>query len=202
VLARLREAAYRRRHPDHPWLTRDAISTLDGLLEPSWRGLEFGSGRGTLWLARRVAALTSVEHDPGWHGRVRGLLDESGTANVDLRLVETSDDDPRRAASPYVQVAHEFADGSLDLVLVDGILREHCVLAALPKLRAGGVLVLDNANWYLPCGSHAPGSIGRDAAPASPLWSEVERRLGGWRRLWTANGVFDTALWIRPEDAA
>jgi predicted O-methyltransferase YrrM len=40
----------------------------------------------------------------------------------------------------------EYVDGSLDLVVVDGILRDECVQAAVPKLRPGGWLYLDNTD--------------------------------------------------------
>ena len=47
----------------------------------------------------------------------------------------------------YVAVFNEFEDGSLDFVVVDGHYRQACILAALPKLKVGGLLMLDNSNW-------------------------------------------------------
>jgi hypothetical protein len=46
-------------HPDVPWLTRQAVEILEDWLKPGYVGLEWGSGRSTLWFARRVSHLTS-----------------------------------------------------------------------------------------------------------------------------------------------
>jgi predicted O-methyltransferase YrrM len=47
----------------------------------------------------------------------------------------------------YVAVAHEVADQSLDLVLVDGAYRQPCISAVLMKIRPGGLLVVDDTDW-------------------------------------------------------
>ena len=54
---------YERRHPDLPWLTREAVDFLASWLQPSDHGLEWGSGRSTVWLAQRVSRLVSIEHN-------------------------------------------------------------------------------------------------------------------------------------------
>src|SRR5215467_1856777 len=41
--------------PDAPWLTRTAVRILESALMPQHRGLEYGSGRSTVWLARKTA---------------------------------------------------------------------------------------------------------------------------------------------------
>jgi putative heme iron utilization protein len=49
-------------HPNWPWLTKEAILLLERLLRPDDIGLEFGSGRSTIWFAERVEKLISIEH--------------------------------------------------------------------------------------------------------------------------------------------
>ena len=44
-----------------------------------------------------------------------------------------------------------FPEG-IDFALIDGIYRDHVTLFLLPKIRLGGVLVIDNVNRYLPRG--------------------------------------------------
>lgn len=46
----------------------------------------------------------------------------------------------------YVRAIDSCADGSLDLVIVDGRAREACLKHALPKVRSGGWLLLDNSH--------------------------------------------------------
>jgi predicted O-methyltransferase YrrM len=41
-------------------------------------------------------------------------------------------------------------DDHIDFVLVDGITRQTCVRSSMGKLKPGGLLILDNANLYVP----------------------------------------------------
>lgn len=63
ILARVRQMIDHKMRPHDPWLTREAIGLLERLLRPKDKALEFGSGRSTLWIARHVGAVTSVESD-------------------------------------------------------------------------------------------------------------------------------------------
>ncbi len=199
VAGRLAVMLYERRCPDHPWLTRAANTLLSSCLRESDVGLEFGSGRGTLWLARHLAHLTSVEHDPAWYGKVSAWLRGSGTRNVTYLLREREDQDGYDGReSRYADVFREFAPESLDFVLVDGIYRGPCAHRALERLAPGGILVLDNAQWYLPCGSRTPGARQPAQGPPSADWAAFLSGVRGWRRIWTSNGVMDTVLFFKP----
>lgn len=120
------------KRPESPWLAFNAIARLESLLRPEWSMVEFGSGASTHWFAQRVSAIRSIEHNPAWHERVRPTL--PGNVIYELR---TGDD--------YANL-DEVEDGSLDFVVVDGIKRDQCVRSAIPKLRAGGWLYLDNSD--------------------------------------------------------
>ncbi len=186
---------YQRRHPDEPWLTPEAVNILSTLLVESDRGLEWGSGRSTCWLARRLAHLTSVEHDREWHGRVTAMIGDKGLRNVAYRL-EQHPGGQDASAGPYIDVVDQFEPGSLDFALVDGESRVFCALRVLDKLAAGGVLVIDNANWYLDHPTHSPSSrVG--LGPLNKHWAELAMKLRGWRHIWTSSGVTDTAIWIK-----
>ena len=39
---------------------------------------------------------------------------------------------------------------------------------------------------------------GPRAGPASAAWSELAAAVKTWERHWTSNGVWDTALWVKP----
>ncbi len=188
---------YQKLHPGDPWLTPPAIRVLDGALERRFWGLEFGSGRSTLWLARRVGRLISVEHDPLWYEKVKKNLAYYEIGNVDYHLVPRDPDDAPPPPA-YVRVADLVPDGELDFALVDGIYRDLCVLAVLPKLRRGGFVVIDNINRYLPSASRAPYSRRPEDGPAGEGWRQVAERLAGWKVFWSSNGVFDTAIYYKP----
>lgn len=66
IVDRVYMAYYARKENDAPWLTPVANSILNTYLKPTDYGFELGSGRSTLWLARRLGSLTSIEHNPKW----------------------------------------------------------------------------------------------------------------------------------------
>jgi predicted O-methyltransferase YrrM len=198
VYNRTRQMRYERSHPDAPWLTPAATRLLGGLLRPADRGAEFGSGRSTVWFASQVAALTSVEHDAQWHETISARLKDRGLDNVEYILALEDQPMERGGESAYARTALGFADDSLDFALVDGHYRDYSAKFILPKLRPGGMLIIDNVNWYLPCASKAPNSRSAETGPVTAVWAEVWRQLQDWRTIWTSSGVWDTAIFIRP----
>jgi predicted O-methyltransferase YrrM len=197
IRARTRQAIYQRAHPDAPWLTPESIRLLDSMLQPSDIGAEFGSGRSTLWLARRCAHLTSTEHDEAWHARVSGLLIRQGITHVDYRCHPRDEPDATGDQSAYAQVAKFLDNESIDFALVDGLYRDHVTLFLLPKIRPGGMLVIDNVNRYLPSLTKSPASLRLPTAPATSAWEQAAAALAGWRRIWTSSGVWDTAIFVK-----
>lgn len=196
-----------RRTPNAPWLTRVAVRHLDRYLEPSHVCLEWGSGRSTPWFASRVGHLTSVESDPPWHAQIDRLLSATNVSNVDHRLIEAdllltfamaTTSSQVSDLHRYAEVAREFEDKSLDFVLIDGAARDLCLVEAIPKIRAGGILALDNANWLFPSDSHSPSSIPPEGEPLTPLCDQALDTLRYWRSRRTTDGVTDTWLWLAP----
>ncbi|MBN2308828.1 MAG: class I SAM-dependent methyltransferase [Candidatus Hydrogenedentes bacterium] len=190
---KLRVVLYGLLNPRAPWFTPDAARFLEGRLEPGWAGLEWGAGRSTLWLAERVGSLISVEHDPAWFARVEGRLRAKGLDNVTLVL-------KAEGGPAYAGVADTVDDGSLDFVLVDGVarLRDVCALAAIAKIRPGGLLIIDDVHRYLPSASRSPLALPPDAEPLTPGWAEFAEATQDWACEWTSSGVQDTAIWQRP----
>lgn len=183
--------------PRDPWLTRQAIGLLDRLLRPSDVALEFGAGRSTRWLAPRVAQLTSVEHDTAWSRRVSEWLASDGLANVQLleRPLAAHEEDGEDA--PYVRLIDTLPDQGLDVVLIDGRHRNHCAVASAPKLKPGGLAIIDNVNLYLPSPSRAPNSRSLSDGPADAVWQRFVDLSRDWRRVWTTNGVWDTLILVK-----
>ncbi len=182
---------YEKTHAESPWLTSSAVGFLDGWLRRGDAGFEWGAGRSTLWLAHRVGSLISIEHDPEWFAKVKGEIQRNGVSNVRLSLCGLEGDE----RSAYVQSIEPCQPETLDFVLVDGRLRHACAAAALSRIRPGGLLILDNAERYLSATTHSPSAR---RGPAVPEWQPVETQLAAWTRIWTSNGVFDTALFLKP----
>lgn len=139
VAGRIQNWLYERRHPDHPWLAPKAITWLEQNLRPDMRGFEWGSGRSTLWLARRLASLTSIESDASWFAQVTRMVQVSGLTNVDLRHIPLNHPEPETYAFDYPQLPTNpsailaYDDAHFDFVVVDGWYRPVCARAALCK---------------------------------------------------------------------
>jgi hypothetical protein len=119
-----------------PWLPFRAIDELARHVEEGSRVLEFGGGGSTLWFLDRGAELVTVEDHPGW---ARVLRDEVGDASRWTLLDGTPGVD-------YSSAAGRYAAGWFDVVLVDGKDRPECVRAAAPKVRPGGLLLVDDVD--------------------------------------------------------
>jgi hypothetical protein len=201
AIPRIARAWFERRNPDVPWLSPGAILLLDNWLKSSDRGMEWGSGRSTMWFAKRVEHVLSVEDNQQWHGIVHEKLAGAGVSGkVDQRFVACELGDHEEVTShPYINVATELADSSLDFSLVDGKLRYGCLLAVLPKIKVGGLLILDNANRYVPnrfLGGHSTVHFPRNE-PYSPAWAALLEKLAAWRSINTTDRIWDTRFWVR-----
>jgi len=180
-----RRAAYElyvRRHPDEPWLTPPAIAFLDRELPRDGLGLEWGSGRSTVWFGDRLARLVSVEMDAGWFETVSAKVVDMPSVDLHHVPLEHPREEPTHPhydrMPRYVSVIDEFPPESLDFVLVDGHYRQACVLAALSKLRPGGLLAVDNTDW-----------LPDDLWGVPATWPRVHR---------SSNVVTVTTVWRKP----
>lgn len=146
-----------------PWISFEAITYLERCLKKHMAVFEYGSGGSTVFFARRVKHVTSIEHDERWFERVSEAMTERRLLNWAGQCIAaepgsvgqgrpeyppdyTSADFNDRNFKSYVTAIDEQPDGSFDLVLVDGRARPSCIIHALPKIKAGGYLVLDNAD--------------------------------------------------------
>jgi hypothetical protein len=119
-----------------PWYTYPAIEyfrqfDVSGLLI-----FEYGCGNSSLFWALKGAHLWAVEHDQQWHA----AMSTQPSTLQGLMLRETRDS--------YAAAIHE--PGKLfDLIIIDGVWRNECAIAALSRLKPQGLFILDNSDWYL-----------------------------------------------------
>lgn len=161
-----------------PWLVPGAVAWLDQKVEPEWRGWEWGAGGSTVWLARRLGRLTTIEHEANWVAEVGQRLVKFNLPNVDLRHIGWSTGN----AAQYTDAILAEPDNSLSLVLVDGRSRVRCVTNAIAKVAPGGLLIVDDTNrdYY---------QEGTNLIP--PEWTRYDFE-GEW------NGRWVTSVWVRP----
>src|SRR5690606_17385416 len=77
-----------------PWITVGAMREIRKYLKPEMRVFEYGSGGSTLFFARQVKEVVSVEHHAEWYEKVKSTLAEKEQTHVDLKLV--SPDKPEK----------------------------------------------------------------------------------------------------------
>lgn len=186
---------------DTPWVTADAVRLMETLLLPTDRGLEYGSGGSTIWFARHSAEVRSVEASGEWFKLAQGRLQAAGIQNAQIHLADWSlGPNTSTHRDAYVLAHPDLAPGSLDWVFVDGEYRDLCTQRAVELLRPGGLLIIDNIDLYLPGPGTGPWTVD---APVTPLWTRLwDEDLSRWRRIWTTNGMWDTAFWFKPAAGA
>jgi len=140
-----------------PWLTYPAVSWLRRHVTRKMSVFEYGSGGSTIFFARRAREVVSVEHDPAWQALTERALEELQLRNVSYLLREPSAGANGSYASTdpvyhglsfeaYVKSIDLHHDGTFDLVVVDGRARPACVIRAIPKVKPGGYLLLDDSD--------------------------------------------------------
>lgn len=140
---------------DVPWWTYRAIDEVEAWLDSRKtpvRVFEWGSGASTVWLARRVDEVHSVEHHRGFGEMMLANLGDH--PNADLVIVEAEpSSDPTIGSAKEGHGEMDFTryvghiddiGGMFDLVVIDGRAREACLTAALGHLAPEGVIVFDN----------------------------------------------------------
>ncbi|WP_372733996.1 O-methyltransferase [Nocardioides sp.] len=147
-----------------PWLPFRLIEELGEHVRPGSRVFEYGGGGSTLWFLAQGAQVVTVEHHPAWAAQLRASISsESWT------LLERPETDRFKT---YVEAIEDYPDEEFDVVIVDGRERARCLTAALPKVKPGGLLIVDDADRerYQPA-IEATGWNRRDIvgfAPAKP----------------------------------
>ena len=194
IFSRLKQKLYEKKHPDSPWMTPESIKLMDQLINPNDIGLEYGSGRSTFWFAKRCKHLTSVEHNEKWFGIVNKKISMLKNLNVDYSL-QGLNDDPLK--STYFKTINNFDNESLDFIIVDGKYRDILSLKAIEKLKKGGLLILDNAERYLPNDYKIFETMGNNKNNVSPNWKKFIEHVKNWRKIRTCDGISSTYLLIK-----
>lgn len=178
-----------------PWLTPDSIYLLDSLIKKTDTGIEFGSGRSTIWFASKCKFITSVEDHKGWYDKIKERLNSRDINNVDYLYKESLVEPVTE--SPYYKVITTIKDNTLDFALIDGKHRGHLSLAAIHKLKVGGLLIVDDIERYVPYKTFAPHSIYGKPEKFLKEWIQFVDEIQTWRKIMTSNGVTDTIIYIK-----
>jgi hypothetical protein len=146
---------------DQPWIVFKAKEFLDSILKDDMWIWEYGSGSSTLYFARRVKQVYSVENDREWFAHLSARIKAAHVNNVSCALIEEEKTDTGTINSIYISKSKKYADcdfknyvtaidaipdNSLDIALIDGRSRNACIAHAIPKIKQGGYLIVDNSD--------------------------------------------------------
>jgi hypothetical protein len=118
-----------------PWYTYPAIEYFNQLNAKGLRIFEYGSGNSSIYWARKGANVWSVEHDSEWY-----KIMTSRAAQLKGLLF-------RESKREYAESIND-VDGEFDVIVIDGAWRNECAAASLSRIKKGGLIILDNSDWY------------------------------------------------------
>jgi hypothetical protein len=157
-----------------PWICYPAIDFLEHhLVGKRKAAFEWGMGGSSVFLRKRGCTVVSVEHSKEWFETTVATIGDDGVGQYLMRVwdvlnfrpvsrlllkepVMRADTAQFASGVPayagfsfreYVAAIDRYRNSSLDIVLVDGRARMACCFRALPKVRRGGILVLDNSDY-------------------------------------------------------
>lgn len=117
-----------------PWVTYPFIDFIKDRLTPNLSIFEFGSGNSTLFYAKRVQKVVSVEHDESWYKHI--VANKAPNAEMVYEKLEKNGEYSRKAST----LGQQF-----DIIIVDGRDRVNCCKNSLASLAKGGVMILDDS---------------------------------------------------------
>lgn len=139
-----------------PWFPFMLIDWLEEHLSGDEIIFEWGSGGSTKWFSERCKQIVSVEHDKLFYDDLRKKLPD----NVEYLLRVPGARSFRRASNPKSNksalLQRDFRDyvksidsyGFFDIIIIDGRARPSCISHAIPRLREGGIILLDNSQRF------------------------------------------------------
>lgn len=124
---------------EEPWLTREAILFLESYLTKDMDILEFGSGTSTIWFAKRVKSITTVEHNKQWEQILQDNLQKESITNCQILSPKNVD---------YSDITFNTLP-LYDFILVDGEgpSRVPSLQASIKLLKPSGVIMVDDIEY-------------------------------------------------------
>lgn len=117
-----------------PWVTYSFIDFITPRLTKDLKIFEYGSGSSTLFYAKRVSKVVSVEHDEAWYNKI--VKSKPQNAEMIFSKLERGGEYSKKAAA---------LGEKYDIIIVDGRDRVNCCISSINALSANGVIVLDDS---------------------------------------------------------
>lgn len=138
-----------------PWLNFPTIKYLEKYLHNGMNVFEWGAGGSTIFIAKRVKGVISIEYDYNYYGFLNKKLEELSIQNAEVRFIAPQSDGKIKSKNvkgdnkffdKYVDAISEFPDNYFDIIIIDGRARNHCLEKSLNKVKRGGFILFDNTD--------------------------------------------------------
>ncbi len=117
-----------------PWVTYSFIDFIKPRLTKELSIFEYGSGNSTLFYAKNIRRVVSVEHDEAWYHKI--VKEKANNAEMIFCKLDIAGAYSKKSAS---------LDEKFDIIIVDGRDRVNCCKHGIDGLNEGGVIVLDDS---------------------------------------------------------
>lgn len=120
-----------------PFMSVDTVDFFDHNIKDDMTVFEWGSGGSTIYFAQKVKNIISVENDQEWFNFVSQILKERFVGNYNIVFSPKKEE--------YINHIDQYND-LFDIVIVDGMCREDCLIKAQFKVKIGGWLIFHDYN--------------------------------------------------------
>lgn len=119
-----------------PWYNYSVINFLKKKLNHETSVFEFGCGYSTLFFAQRSSFVRSVEIDVFWADKIKIIAAELNISNIEIQIL-TGEKSMEDSIDEFGQ--------KFDLIIVDSVNRNNCIISAYHNLSKNGIIILDNS---------------------------------------------------------
>lgn len=135
----------------YPWYVYPFLEKLATLDLSNATVFEYGLGQSTIWYANKAKAIYGVDEDQNWFNYViNQLAGLNGCRDTPSNLSCFPQDGSSMLKKLYINEIYEAAkkQSSFDIIVVDGLYRDECIIEAINFLKIEGLLIVDN--WQQP----------------------------------------------------
>lgn len=118
-----------------PWYTYPGIEFLQQFDFSNCNIFEYGSGNSSQFWSNKAHTVISVESDPEWYKF--GIQDLPYNRTLCLKS----------ECNEYSGAIHQ-NEMKYEVIVIDGMYRYNCAVESISRLIDGGVIILDNCDWF------------------------------------------------------
>lgn len=151
---------------EKPWIPFKSYVYLKKIIKKDMFVFEYGSGGSTLFFAKRVRKVISVEHNEIWYLKLKKIIEFKNYKNCKITLIKpeifkknnnydysdlesykSSDDNYKNMSfENYCKVIDTYPNYYFDIIFIDGRSRPSCVKHSVNKLKINGYLIIDDSD--------------------------------------------------------